>query len=363
MEELRRRIQDRPLYFSVSTLSAMQIASQRIRPLVDGMFYFPLDLWWPARRILTRIAPCLMVFIETDIWPGFQHQLRRSATRAVLVNGRLSPDSYAACLKFRSLFAPALNSFLRLYPQSTTEAQRYREVGVAAAKLGRPGNLKFDVALRTPPAGAVATLRERLGLSAADPVLVAGSTHPGEEAEVLKAFARVRGGHPEARLILVPRHPSRSEHLLAQVNQSRWNAKALSDGDGGQPWDVMVVDVMGILSTLYHLATVSFVGGSLVNKGGQNPLESAAAGCPVFFGPDMSDFPDIAEWLVQGGAAFEVSSGSGLGERWLALMNDDAECERIRKRCRRIIEEHQGATALIADEIVGWITADKSSGA
>lgn len=357
VEELREQLQDRPLLFSVSTLSAMQVASDRIRPAVDGVFYFPLDLWWPARRALMKVSPCLMVFIETDVWPGFQHQLRRTETPAVLVNARLSPDSYRACQRFSSLFAPALNTFRRIYPQSKTEGQRYLDVGVAARRIVSPGNLKFDVACRPPKPDEFRALRDRLGVQPSDRVLLAGSTHPGEEEMVLQAYRTVQNQMPDARLIIVPRHPGRADEVAALAQKSGWSVLSLTGSEKTKRWDVLVVDVMGVLSSLYHLAMVSFVGGSLVSKGGQNPLESAAAGCPVTFGPDMSDFPDIAKWLLEGGVAVQVSDGERLGEKWLELLADEGSRAQISEVCCRIMGEHQGATSLIAHEVAGLVSA------
>jgi 3-deoxy-D-manno-octulosonic-acid transferase len=116
-------------------------------------------------------------------------------------------------------------------------------------------------------------------------------------------------------------------------------------------WDVLVVDTMGVLSTLYCLANVAFVGGTLVSKGGQNPLEPAVVGCPVMFGPDMSDFPDIAKWLLENSAAQQVSSGAMLGERWLDVLSHADVRTRMREACHRVVQEHQGATVEVAAEI------------
>lgn len=360
VETLRQRLAPRPIVFSVSTLAAMQIAQERIWSLVDGLFYFPLDLWWPVRRTLRRISPALIVFIETDVWPGFQYQVSRARIPAVLVNGRLSPDTYAACSRFRSLFAPALNRFDRLHPQSESEAQRYREVGVAPDRLGRCGNLKFDVARREPGPNELAALRQRLGLRDDDVVLLAGSTHPGEEEMVIGAYHLVREQARAAKLILVPRHPARASVVSRLTELSCRRVRCLSDLAHRDEWEVLVVDVLGVLSTLYHLATVSFVGGSLVPKGGQNPLESAAAGCPVMMGPDMRDFPDIAAGMIASGAARQIANGSALGKHWLGLLSDPQSLNRMREACRLFIQEHCGATRAVADSIVTLLERSES---
>ncbi|MCU0772853.1 MAG: hypothetical protein MUE94_13950 [Verrucomicrobia bacterium] len=355
VETLRQQLGSRPIVFSVSTLSAMHIAQERIRPWVDGLFYFPLDLWWPVRRALRQISPALIVFIETDVWPGFQRQVFRAGIPALLVNGRLSPDTYKACSRFRSLFAPALNGFARIYPQSESEAKRYLDVGVRPDRMGVCGNLKFDVARREPGVGELAALRQRLGLSERDVVLLAGSTHPGEEEMVIRAFEIVREQIPNAKLILVPRHPARAIGVSQLSELTRHRVHHFSQLVPAADWDVLIVDVMGVLSKLYHVASVSFVGGSLVSKGGQNPLESAAAGCPVMMGPDMRDFPDIAAGMLEAGAAQTIASASELGQQWLGCLRDVQSLDRKRKACRAFVQKYCGVTDAIVREIISML--------
>lgn len=350
IRELRETVSDRPIVFSVSTLSAMQMARERIAPFVDHIFYFPLDLWWPVHRVLARVNPALVVFIETDVWPGFQGQLRTRDIPAILVNGRLSPDGERACRRFGSLFVPALNTFKEIHPQSQGEAQRYRDVGVEANRIATVGNLKFDVAGTAPTREALQALSRDLGLTSDDVVVLAGSTHPGEEEAVLRAFETVRARVANAKLLLVPRHPARGAEVAALARRA-WRVHLFSNGPATSPWDVWVVDAMGVLSKLYHVADVSFVGGSLVAKGGQNPLESAAAGCPVVFGFDMSDFPDIATSLMEEGAAEQIGEADVLGERWLDILMDGPRRERMALAGRRVVAQNRGATRRVAGRI------------
>ena len=255
------------------------------------------------------------------------------------------------------LFAPALNTFHKIYPQSPAEAQRYIDVGVDPERIGRPGNLKFDVAGVRPSPIRLQTLREKLGLRVPDVVLLAGSTHPGEEEMVLEAYDRVREWVAGARLIIVPRHPRRAGEVAVLARQRQRRVQLFTSATGREQWDVLVVDVMGVLSMLYSLAAVSFVGGSLVPKGGQNPLESAAAGCPVVFGTDMSDFPDIATWLVEDEAALQVSDTIMLGAAWLRVLTDAGVQERMHKACRAVVDRHRGTTSAIADEVSAMMDA------
>jgi 3-deoxy-D-manno-octulosonic-acid transferase len=359
VQELRRRLGDQPMVFSVSTLSAMQMAEERIRPFVDDLFYFPLDLWWVVRRTLRIVSPRLIVFIETDIWPGFQRQVHREQLPALLVNARLSPDSYRAGLSFKSLFAPALNSFERIYPQSEAEAERYLQLGVAETRLGHRGNLKFDVARRAPSEEELERLRSRLGTTRSDIILLAGSTHSGEEEIVLAAYERVRKQIPSARLIVVPRHPARAAQVAALVSVSQARTRLLSQGVEAERWDVLVVDEMGLLSRLYHLGSASYVGGSLVPKGGQNPLEAAAAGCPVLFGRDMTDFPDISRGLLEAGAALQIASAEELANGWTTLLMNGPTTSRMKQGAREFVEQHSGSTGIIAEQIMSMLELEK----
>ncbi len=209
VRQLRLRLAGRPLVFSVSTLAAREIAQQRLAGLVDRIFYFPLDLIPCVARVLTQVRPAAVVVVETDIWPGFLHALRRRGWPAFLVNGRLSPRSFRSCQRWRDLFAPALNVFTQVFPQSDGEASRYRAVGVLPERIGAAGNLKFDAAAVRSGADDLRELASQCGLGIGDRVWLAGSTHPGEEEAILEVYRRLRTECPGLRLVLVPRHPRR----------------------------------------------------------------------------------------------------------------------------------------------------------
>lgn len=353
--ELRQKLPEQKIVFSVSTLSAMEIARERLAGVVDGLFYFPLDLWWPTARILKKLKPAAVVIVETDIWPGFQFQLRRNRIPSLLVNARLSPSAYRSSMKFRSIFQPALNTFNRVFPQSETEASRYLEVGMERARLGQNGNLKFDVANTAPELKALEELKLKLGLKNGERVLIAGSTHPGEEQTVLSAYRQVRDKCDGVRLIIVPRHPVRALEVKTLCVQAGWKADTFSTLNAAIAWEVVVVDVMGILSMLYQLAIASFIGGSLVSKGGQNPIEAAAAGCPVTFGADMSDFPDISKWMLEAKAAIRINSREELAAAWISIISNPDQQRVMSDRGLQVVSENCGVTSVIADEIVSTL--------
>lgn len=363
VKELRGRLEGRPVRLSVSTLAAREIAEQRLGDCVDQILYFPFDLIPSTARLLRQLRPAMVVFIETDIWPGILHRLRGERIPILLANGRLSPQSYRTCRRVRLLFEPALNSFETIFPQSDGEAARYREVGVEAARLGPAGNLKFETAAADLSAGRHNELMRECRLPANAPVWLAGSTHPGEEEILLAAFRELRPSFPDLRLVIVPRHPHRGAAVQALCREAGFDTQRFTEPQRTSVRDVLVVDAMGRLAALYHLADIAFVGGSLVRKGGQNPIEPAAAGLPVLFGPDMSDFPDISAELLGRGAAIQVSGRSDLTARMRELLGDADRRRRMGEAGRAFIAEHRGTTRRMADHILDRLArSDRASG-
>jgi len=352
IEHVRHAIGDRPLYLSVSTLSAYAIATERFSRFCDGLFYFPYDVAFSVRRCLNRVEPALFVLIETDIWPGFIAELRQRRIPCLLVNGRLSRESFRTYRFLRALFEPAFNTFRWVYPQSPGEAERFLALGLEPARLRSTGNLKFDVALSIPEEEARAALREELNIPPDSPVMIAGSTHPGEEDMIRTVFSRLRAGFPSLRLILVPRRPERGVEVQNVFRNDGVEVSLLSQPKGS-PSVVVVVDRMGYLSRLYALADIAVVGGSFVPKGGQNPIEPAACGKPVLFGPDMHDFPDVSRWLLEVGGALQVRNEQELYIECRRLLADPQQARAMGDRARRVVTENHGTTAKIVADIAG----------
>ncbi len=361
LESLKPQLGKRPLVLSVSTFTARQLAETKVRSLVDQIIYFPFDTALARSRCLRRIRPALVVLVETDIWPGFQWMLQQRGVRSLLVNGRLSPATMKACRRLAWLYRPALNSFACIHPQSPGEARRYRDIGVRADHLGHTGNLKFDARPRDVAPEEARELRSRYGFVATEPLLIAGSTHPGEEEAVLAAYVNLRARHPRLQLIVVPRHPHRSDAVAALFRDVGLQARLYSESPPVAPQQVLVVDALGVLASLYAAADIAFVGGSLVKKGGQNPIEPAAVGCPVLFGPDMSDFPDIAQGLLDAGAAQIVGGSEQLEQRCETLLCSDEQRRRMGECGKSWARGQAGANAAICSEIASFLAAQTPS--
>lgn len=351
IRELHPRIKPARLYLSVSTLSGHETAVAKLKGSLDGLFYFPLDLAYPVRRAFDRVTPSLFVLVETDVWPGFMAELRRRRIPALLINGRLSSSSFKRYGQVKRLFSPALNTFCRLYPQSPSAAESYRKLGADPGKLATPGNLKFDAARVSGSPERLETLRTKLGIREGERVLVAGSTHEGEEEILRAAFLQLRQSLPTLKLIVAPRHPHRAENvqrLFARDPLKVMFYSALPQ----ERFDVLVVDEFGVLGSLYAFGDLAYVGGSLVPKGGQNPLEPAAAGKPVFFGPDMSDFQEIAHEMVKEGGAMEVKNREELIAQAYRLLSDSALSAGLGAKNKALVERNAGVTSAIAKDIL-----------
>ncbi|HET7909077.1 MAG TPA: glycosyltransferase N-terminal domain-containing protein [Nitrospira sp.] len=357
IRDLRRRLGGRPLFLSVSTASAFSMAHERFSTSCDGIFYFPFDVQFAVERCLKAVDPALIIVVETDIWPGFLDDVRRKRIPCILVNGRLSPESFKTYRRLRILFEAALNIFDGIYPQSAGEAARFVGVGVTPERLRHQGNLKFDAAAAVPDPAMVAALRAEFFVAPDTRMVIAGSTHWGEEEILRSCFLRLRDRFPALQLLIVPRRPERGSEVLQLFRQDGIDAALASELSG--PRAVIVVDRMGYLSRLYALADVAVVGGSFVPQGGQNPIEPAACGKPVLFGPDMHDFPDIAAWLLKAGGAIQAANERELYDACRRLLLDPEEARIMGERARAVVAEHQGTTERIVQDLVDLLGRPK----
>jgi 3-deoxy-D-manno-octulosonic-acid transferase len=353
---LKERQPERRLVISTTTETGQAVARERMK-FADAVIYFPLDLRGAVRRAFRAVRPGLIVVMETEIWPNFLRAAQLADAPVIYANGRISDRSFRgfqhwAVAGFRQKVFGAGRLYLM---QSDEDARRVRALGAPAERVAVTGNLKYDVA----PAGESELLRwlraeiERTGRG---PVLVAGSVMAGEEQPLLEAFAQVAKHWPDALLILAPRKPERFAEARAIIERAGWpvvqrsdlqldggSAGALRPVSGGQS-PIFLLDSLGELAPLYQLADAAFVGGSLVPTGGHNPLEPAAFGKPVAFGPAMENFRDIAAELISAGAAIQVRSGAELGTVWIELLEDDARRSEIGKNALAVVERHRGAT-------------------
>ncbi len=354
--DLKSRYPRLRLFLSTTTMAGQQVA-KRIQH-VDGVFYFPFDWTFAARRTIDIVRPRLFVMMETEIWPNLLRLCRRRGVRTLLVNGRISSRSYPRYRLVRPFFRRVLADVDRFCVQSDESARRLVDLGADPARVTVTGSLKFD-SLELPPSGAHARPRDRVlrffRVGANRPVVIAGSTMRGEEMAVLRAFARVKTMTPAAMLIIAPRHPERFDEVEKMTREAGFVTvrRTALPIDAEPRADVVVLNTIGELARLYQMATAVFVGGSLADYGGHNILEPAIYGKPIVVGPHMQNFREIAAAFVGNGAAVQVQSERELEEVLPALVGDPVRRARLGAAARALVEANRGAKqktlAVIAD--------------
>lgn len=358
VEALARQERDRDLVCSVSTRTGFEVADRALRSRVEALFYFPYDLRKSVRRAVDAVAPDCVIVVETDIWPNFMALIGARGIPAVLVNARLSRASWRGYRRLRGLARPMLQAFAAICTQTHTDARRFEDLGVSPQRITVTGNLKFDAPVPAVNGPQRAALQRAVHALPGRPVLLAGSTHPGEEAVICRAWGEIRRAFPDALLVIAPRDPQRAAAVERLFAADGWQANRLADpaAPGSRTVAVAVVDRLGILAQLYALADVAFVGGSLVADGGHNPLEAAAVGCPVLFGPDMSDFEEIAGLLVAAGGARRVAGARELTAAVVALLREKDRRLQMGRSARKVFEDHRGAvsrTLQVIEQVTG----------
>ncbi len=340
---VKARYPETPLVVSASTRTGFGIASARYGQCVEGVVYFPYDLLFSIRRVADRVNPAVVVLVETDLWPGFLLEMARRRVPVVLVNARISGRSFRRFRRFRGLAGPIFSTLGGVCAQSAADAGRFLRLGVGADRMAVTGNLKFDRAVPGLPSGEDPILERIEAGLAGKSVIVAGSTHGGEDEIVLDAVFPSASSRPPRVLVLAPRHPERADAVVQCCRGRGLAAERLSDLASGEIPEVVVVDRMGVLAGLYRLADVAVVGGGFIPRGGHNPLEPAVLGKPVLFGPDMSDFREIASLLRESGGARRVEGAGELAEALDRWLSDPAAAARAGARALAVVEAHRGA--------------------
>ena len=306
--------------------------------------YIPFEMPLAVNRFFDSVKPRLALIMETEIWPNVFHHCAKARIPLIVANARLSQRSVRGYARVRGFARQTLANATLIAAQSEADAERFRSLGAPPDRLRVMGNVKFDMSLPDGLLEQGRALREELG--AERPVLIAASTHGGEDEQVLAAFEKLRTGLPELLLILVPRHP---ERFGTVAELSRQRGLAVVKRSERQACDantqVFLGDTMGELMLFFAASDVAFVGGSLVPTGGHNVLEPALVGLPVLFGPHMFNFTEIARRLLDAEAAWEVPDGDGLAREAGRLFADPGLREQAGQRGKAVVDANRGALA------------------
>ncbi|WP_085648059.1 MULTISPECIES: lipid IV(A) 3-deoxy-D-manno-octulosonic acid transferase [unclassified Pseudomonas] len=311
--------------------------------------YLPYDLPCAAARFLDRVQPKLAVIMETELWPNHIHQCAKRGIPVALANGRLSERSAKGYGRFSKLTAPMLAEMSLFAVQTEAEAQRFRDLGARPETVEVTGSIKFDLTIDPQLLKRAHELRGQWQ-ALERPVWIAASTHEGEDEVVLNAHRRLLANHPDALLILVPRHPERFNSVFELCQREGFATVRRSTGASvDAQTSVLLGDTMGELLFLYALADSAFVGGSLVANGGHNLLEPAALAKPVISGPHLFNFLDIAAQLRSAGALAEVDDAEGLATEVQRLFELPRDAQRMADAGLSVMRRNQGALQRLLD--------------
>lgn len=347
MRQLRETYPEYTLVLSNVTETGHAIA-QDIKD-IDLCIFFPFDLSWVTRRALKAISPKLIAIVETEIWPNFTREARNLDIPLVLVNGRLSDRSYPRYRRGKFLLKPILDSFSAFCMQSQVDTERIISLGASSDIVENTGNLKFDHGVRDTSEAQISLTKARYRIPQDSTVIVAGSTHDGEEQVLLECFSKISQKIEKPLFfVLIPRHPERKKDIPGIFKNStlsfRFRSELTAESAEMKEGEVLVVDTLGEVLNLYSISELVFVGGSFVPVGGHNLLEASLMSKPVLFGPYVHNFKEISKKLVNAGGGLMVQDSAELQAQIIKLVSDPVRRRAMGEAGRALIAENTGAT-------------------
>lgn len=346
----KKRHPNSTIIFSTVTYTGNQTARDHL-PEIDHLIYLPFDLIWITRRAVKIIRPRLFIFFETEIWPNLLTYLKVKGIPSVMVNGRISDRSFTRYKLARPFLRRVLDC-IRLFSMRTEEDRsKIIYLGADPDKVFKTGNTKYDTALELiRRKGGVRLTRDDLNIPEGSIVIVAGSTHQGEEEILIDVFKRILVDIPDAVMIIAPRHLDRLAKIESLIEKSGLpyirRSRSTASPTRANSESIIILDTIGELSGLYRISTVAFVGGSLVPVGGHNMLEPAVHGKPVIFGPYTDNFREIGRLMVERGGGIEVNDREDLYMKLHNLLSDKDSIDKMGREACRFVKENSGAAEI-----------------
>ncbi|WP_183766087.1 3-deoxy-D-manno-octulosonic acid transferase [Tunturibacter empetritectus] len=352
IRELNVRLPGSLVAVSTTTETGQRLAKERLPD--SPVFYLPLDLKSPVRRYLRVLRPQMLVLMESELWPRLIAECTKDGTPVVVVNARISDRSFPRYMRLRRLWRPFLEMISFFLAQSTETADRLIKIGAPQTRVRVTGNLKYDVQTRTDN-----EMTKRIAsILSGTTLIVAGSTLADEEETLLAAWPVIRQAVPDAALLIAPRHTDRFDEVLQLIRKNgppfvrcselMQNAEPIVGGT------ILFLDTIGDLASVYALASVAFVGGSLVPRGGHNPLEPAQFGVPVVMGPSFENFREIVE-TMQREDAIRIVARERLTETLIEMLRQKDDSQALGERGRAVFQSQSGSTAQTAQAIVSLL--------
>jgi len=336
------------LVLTTSTMTGQSLARQRYGGRLKAVGYFPYDIPWAVGRVLKRINPELVVLVESDLWPNFLAAVNRRNIPTVWANARISAKSFKGYRRYKAILKPMFNQFDAIAAQTEMDAERLKCLGVPGKIIAVTGNIKFDQPVTPIGSNWIVTERQKMGWADTTRLIVAGSTHAGEEKQLFAGFRQLQHRQQNLGLIVAPRDPKRAEAVIDMGGDAGFNMACYSRlPETGALFNGIVVDQMGLLRSLYALADVAFIGGSLIPFGGHNPIEAAVLGKPMLWGPHMDNFVAMAAAFINAGAAREIDGPKAFENMVAYWLNDSTAAATAGTAGRKLVLQNRGSVARI----------------
>ena len=356
LKKIKKEFPRSKIVLTTMTSTGNETAKSHL-PEADEILFVPIDHPLIIRRAIKKIQPGLLLIAETELWPNLLHGCGKKRIPIVLFNGRISQKSFRRYLSLKLFFKECLKYISLFLMQTEEDQKRVVEIGVDSQKTKVEGNLKFDQTFPSFTQKAVGEMAEALGFHGQEKILIAGSTHSGEEEILVSLYKELKKIEPHLVLILAPRHLERLEEVerILRKEALSWLRKSslpVGTGRSNQKGpEVILLDTMGELTGIYSLGTLVFVGGSLVPIGGHNPLEPLFFRKCVLFGPYMFNFLEISSRLIETGGAIQVSGEEELFSQLKRLLFDEGARKKVGEKGYQFLQKHQGATDRMFEEI------------
>lgn len=341
VKRTRQEFPEANIVLTTTTRTGQEIANKKLKNVVDIVTYFPYDFAFSVNSFLNKVQPDVILIAETEIWPDFVYFANKKNIPTYIVNGRISPHSYSGYKKFSFFFKHVLNLYTGILMQTDGDAKRIIDIGADAKKVKVMGNLKFDI---EPVINQqqITKLGDELGLFGRK-LIIAASTHKGEDEIVLSAYEKVKEEFPDTKLMLVPRHPERYSQVETLLDESPFLYGKRSGHNTFAENDILMLDTMGELMKMFSVCHFAFIGGSFSNTGGHNPLEANIWKKPVLSGPCVFNFKDIYNFLTQSNAAKIVNSEEELAKEMKKLICDCEYYNLAADDAEKVFETNRGA--------------------